>query len=55
MKLGDVIEEAVNDPGYVESLATKGETPNVVRGEALGARLKSEYDALAEVSKALGL
>ena len=55
VKLGDVIEEAVNDPGYVESLATKGETPNVVRGEALGARLKSEYDALAEVSKALGL
>ena len=55
VKLGDVIEEAVNDPGYVESLATKGEMPNVVRGEALGARLKSEYDALAEVSKALGL
>tara|TARA_R110002124_G_scaffold283258_2_gene459104 strand:- start:1832 stop:2782 length:951 start_codon:yes stop_codon:yes gene_type:complete len=54
-KLANVIEEAVNDPGYVEFLATKGETPNVVKGEALGARLKSEYEALSEVSKALGL
>ena len=53
--LANVIEEAVNDPGYVEFLATKGEVPNVVKGEALGARLQSEYDALAEVSKALGL
>lgn len=54
-KLANVIEEAVNDPGYVEFLATKGEVPNVVKGDALGARLQSEYDALAEVSKALGL
>lgn len=54
-KLANVIEEAVNDPSYVEFLATKGEVPNVVKGEALGARLQSEYDALAEVSKALGL
>jgi tripartite-type tricarboxylate transporter receptor subunit TctC len=53
--LADTIEEAVNDPSYVEFLKTKGEVPNVVKGEALGARLKSEYDALAEVSKALGL
>jgi tripartite-type tricarboxylate transporter receptor subunit TctC len=53
--LADTIEEAVNDPGYVEFLKTKGEVPNVVKGDALGARLQSEYDALAEVSKALGL
>lgn len=54
-KLAGVIEEAVNDPSYVEFLATKGEVPNVVKGEDLGNRLQSEYDALAEVSKALGL
>ncbi|MEQ8903449.1 MAG: tripartite tricarboxylate transporter substrate binding protein [Roseovarius sp.] len=53
--LADTIEEAVNDPSYVEFLKTKGEVPNVVKGDALGARLQSEYDALAEVSKALGL
>ncbi|GLT11543.1 tripartite tricarboxylate transporter substrate binding protein [Sulfitobacter sp. PR48] len=54
-KLADTIEEAVNDPSYVEFLATKGEVPNVVRGDDLGARLQAEYDALAEVSKNLGL
>ncbi|WP_294610866.1 tripartite tricarboxylate transporter substrate binding protein [Roseovarius sp.] len=54
-KLANVIEEAVNDPSYVEFLATKGEVPNVVKGEDLGARLQTEYDALAEVSKNLGL
>lgn len=54
-KLADTIDEAVNDPSYVEFLATKGEIPNVVKGDALGARLQTEYDALAEVSKALGL
>ncbi|SHL84526.1 Tripartite-type tricarboxylate transporter, receptor component TctC [Roseovarius litoreus] len=53
--LADTIEEAVNDPGYVEFLKTKGEVPNVVKGEALGARLQAEFDALAAVSKALGL
>lgn len=54
-KLADIIETAVNDPGYVEFLATKGETPNVVKGDDLGARLQSEFDGLAAVSKALGL
>lgn len=54
-KLAEVIDAAVNDPGYVEFLATKGEVPNVVKGEDLGARLQTEYDALAEVSKNLGL
>lgn len=54
-KLADIIESAVNDPGYVEFLATKGEVPNVVKGEALGQRLQDEFDGLAEVSKALGL
>ncbi|WP_282094361.1 tripartite tricarboxylate transporter substrate binding protein [Epibacterium ulvae] len=54
-KLADIIEAAVNDPDYVEFLATKGEIPNVVKGEALGKRLQDEYDGLAEVSKALGL
>ncbi|MCJ7874605.1 tripartite tricarboxylate transporter substrate binding protein [Phaeobacter sp. J2-8] len=54
-KLAEVIDAAVNDPSYVEFLATKGEVPNVVKGEDLGARLQTEYDALAEVSKNLGL
>ncbi len=54
-KLAAVIDEAVHDPSYVEFLATKGEVPNVVKGDALGDRLQSEYDALAEVSKRLGL
>lgn len=54
-KLADIIDAAVNDPGYVEFLATKGEVPNVVKGADLGARLQAEFDALAEVSKALGL
>ena len=54
-KLADIIEAAVNDPGYVEFLATKGETPNVVKGADLGERLQAEFDGLAEVSKALGL
>lgn len=55
IKLAAVIDEAVNDPSYVEFLATKGEVPNVVKGDELGARLQQEYDALAEVSKNLGL
>tara|TARA_R110002020_G_scaffold475604_1_gene711209 strand:- start:15680 stop:16630 length:951 start_codon:yes stop_codon:yes gene_type:complete len=54
-QLADVIDAAVNDPSYVEFLATKGEVPNVVKGDALGTRLEEEYDALAEVSKNLGL
>lgn len=54
-QLADVIEAAVNDPGYIEFLATKGEVPNVVKGDDLGKRLQDEYDGLAEVSKALGL
>lgn len=53
--LADTIEKAVNEPSYVEFLKTKGEVPNVVKGDALGERLQSEYDGLAEVSKALGL
>lgn len=54
-KLSAVIEEAVNDPDYVEFLATKGEVPNVVTGADLGARLQSESEGLAAVSAALGL
>ena len=53
--LANVIEASVNDPGYVEFLATKGEVPNVVKADALGERLQAEFDGLAEVSKALGL
>lgn len=53
--LASVIDESVNDPSYVEFLATKGEVPNVVTGADLGARLQSEYDGLAKVSSALGL
>lgn len=54
-RLAAVIDEAVNDPSYVEFLASKGEVPNVVKGEALGERLKAEFDALAVVSRNLGL
>ena len=54
-QLAEVIDEAVNDPAYVEFLATKGEVPNVVTGADLGTRLQAEYDALAKVSAALGL
>ncbi len=53
--LAKVIDESVNDPSYVEFLATKGEVPNVVTGADLGARLQAEFDALAIVSKNLGL
>lgn len=53
--LAAALEKTVNDPSYVEFLASKGETPNVVTGEALSARLKSEYDALAKVAENLGL
>ena len=53
--LASVISESVNDPSYVDFLATKGEVPNVVTGADLAARLQSEYDALAAVSSALGL
>jgi tripartite-type tricarboxylate transporter receptor subunit TctC len=54
-KLAAIIDDAVNDPSYVEFLASKGEIPNVVKGDALRTRLENEYDALAKVSKALGL
>ena len=54
-KLSTVINESVNEPSYVEFLATKGEVPNVQTGDDLAKRLQAEYDALAAVSKALGL
>lgn len=54
-KLAAIIQESVNDPSYVEFLASKGEVPNVVTGAALGDRLQAEYDALGKVSKNLGL
>ena len=53
--LAAALEKTVNDPAYVEFLATKGETPNVVTGDALADRLQGEYDALSKVAKALGL
>ncbi len=54
-QLAEAIETAVNDPVYVEFLATKGEVPNVLVGDDLAARLQAESDGLAEVSRALGL
>ncbi len=53
--LSAALEKTVNDPAYIEFLATKGEIPNVVTGAALTARVQGEYDALAKVAKALGL
>ncbi|TYC69066.1 tripartite tricarboxylate transporter substrate binding protein [Stappia sp. BW2] len=54
-RLVAALEKTVNDPEYVEFLATKGEIPHVVTGEALSARLQSEFDGLAEAAKNLGL
>ncbi|GGM10865.1 ABC transporter substrate-binding protein [Pseudooceanicola nanhaiensis] len=54
-RLAAALETTVNDPSYVEFLATKGEVPNVVTGEALAERLRNEYDALAKVAANLGL
>lgn len=54
-RLAAALETTVNDPSYVEFLATKGEVPNVVTGEALAERLRTEYDALAKVAANLGL
>lgn len=54
-QLSAIIDEAVNDPSYVEFLASKGEVPNVVKGADLAARLQAEFDALAVVSRNLGL
>lgn len=54
-RLAAALEKTVNDPSYVEFLATKGEIPNVVTGEALAERLRNEYDALAKVAEKLGL
>jgi tripartite-type tricarboxylate transporter receptor subunit TctC len=54
-RLVAALEKTVNDPEYVEFLATKGELPNVVAGEALTARLQAEFDGLAEAAKKLGL
>ncbi|WP_370284322.1 tripartite tricarboxylate transporter substrate binding protein [Pseudooceanicola sp.] len=54
-RLAAALETNVNDPSYVEFLATKGEVPNVVTGEALAERLRNEYDALAKVAANLGL
>lgn len=54
-RLAEALEKTVNDPSYVEFLATKGEVPNVVIGDALAERLQNEYDALAIVAENLGL
>jgi tripartite-type tricarboxylate transporter receptor subunit TctC len=54
-RLAAALEKTVNDPAYVEFLASKGEIPNVVTGDALSDRLRGEYDALAKVAKNLGL
>ncbi|QFT79996.1 Tripartite tricarboxylate transporter family receptor [Roseovarius sp. THAF27] len=54
-RLSAALEKTVNDPSYVEFLATKGEIPNVVTGDALAVRLRNEYDALAKVAEKLGL
>ena len=54
-RLAAALEKTVNDPSYVEFLATKGEIPNVVTGDALAQRMQNEYDALAKVAEKLGL
>lgn len=54
-RLAAALDKTVNDPSYVEFLATKGEIPNVVTGDALTERLQGEYAALAKVAEKLGL
>jgi len=54
-RVADALENAVMQPEYIEFLAGVGERPNVVKGEALLARLQAEHDGLAEVASALGL
>jgi tripartite-type tricarboxylate transporter receptor subunit TctC len=54
-RLAAALDKTVNAPNYVEFLATQGEIPNVVSGEALQERLQREYDALATVAEKLGL
>ncbi len=54
-RLTSAIEKTVNDPSYVEFLASKGEVPNVLTGDALAERLRNEYEALARVARNLGL
>jgi tripartite-type tricarboxylate transporter receptor subunit TctC len=39
-ELAAIIEASVNDPSYVAFLASKGEVPNVVKGDALRAPAK---------------
>lgn len=54
-RIADALEKAVMQPEYIEFLASVGERPNVVKGEALRTRLQAEHDGLAEVARALGL
>lgn len=54
-RVADALENAVMQPEYIEFLAGVGERPNIVKGEALRARLQAEHDGLAEVARALGL
>ena len=53
--VADAVERAVMHPDYVAFLGGIGERPNIVKGEALQARLEAEYDGLAAVAAALGL
>lgn len=54
-KLAAALKAAVETPEYVEFLASQGESPNVLTGDQLSARLKNEFDGLAAVAKNLGL
>lgn len=54
-RLAEAIERAVNNPEYIEFLGGIGETANVVTGEDLADRIRTEFNALAEVSAKLDL
>lgn len=54
-RLSAALQATVNDPEYVEFLASQGEVPNVTTGEALAERIQREYDALSRVAQSLGL
>ena len=53
--IADAIARAMDDPGYIEFLAGRGETPRVVTGDALRQRIVDEHDALGTVLGDLGL
>lgn len=54
-RIADVVEKAVQQPEYVEFLASLGERPMILTGDTLRRKIEAEHDALAEVVARLGI